>query len=106
MIVAAVATHFTAPASVARQPNTANNATLLRVLSLWIFPAAALVSGPVLPVAILIYWVTNNAWTLAQQHVVYRMLDREAAQTAERTRQRMTATAPPPGKKPSRRENR
>jgi YidC/Oxa1 family membrane protein insertase len=106
MIVAAVATHFTARASVARQLNTANNATLLRVLSLWIFPIGALLGGPVLPVAILIYWVTNNAWTLAQQHIVYRMLDRETAQTAERTRQRRTANAPPPGRKPSRRGDR
>ena len=53
MIVTAVASHPTARASVVRQPDTANNATLPRVLSLWVFPAGTLLSGPVLPVAIL-----------------------------------------------------
>jgi YidC/Oxa1 family membrane protein insertase len=106
MIVADIATHFTARASVTRQPPSPNNAAVSRVLSLWILPAGALVSGPLLPVAILIYWVTNNAWTLAQQHFVYRMLDREAAQAAQRARQRRAAFAPQPGRKPSRREGR
>jgi YidC/Oxa1 family membrane protein insertase len=101
MIIAAVATHFTARASVARQVPLPTSAALLRGLLLWIFPAGAIVGGPVLPVAILIYWVTNNVWTLAQQHIVYRMLGREAAQATERTRQRRASLAPRPGKKPS-----
>jgi YidC/Oxa1 family membrane protein insertase len=105
MIVAAIATHFTARASVTRQPPSPSNPALLRVLSLWIFPAGALISGPLLPVAILIYWVTNNAWTLVQQHIVYRKLDREAAKAAHRTKQRRAAFAPHPGRKPSRGRN-
>jgi YidC/Oxa1 family membrane protein insertase len=104
MIVAAIATHFTAKASVTRQPVSSNNPALLRMLSLWLLPAGALVSGWFLPVAILIYWVTNNAWTLAQQHIVYGILDREAAQAAHRTKQRRAANAPQPGRKPSRRK--
>lgn len=103
MIVAAIATHFTARASATRQSNTAKNATAFRVLSLWIFPAGAIVGGPFLPVAILIYWVTNNAWTLAQQHFVYRLLDREAEAAAQRTNRRRAALAPRPGRKPPRR---
>jgi YidC/Oxa1 family membrane protein insertase len=31
------------------------------------------------PVAILLYWLTNNLWTLAQQHVVFRKLAAEEA---------------------------
>jgi YidC/Oxa1 family membrane protein insertase len=106
MIVAAIATHFTARVSVARQSPSPNSAAILRLLSLWIFPAGAIVSGPFLPVAILIYWVTNNAWTLAQQHIVYRMLDREAARAEQRTKQRRAANAPQPGKRPSHRQGR
>jgi YidC/Oxa1 family membrane protein insertase len=105
MIIAAIATHFTARVSVARQTPSPNNAAALRALSLWVFPAGAIVSGPFLPLAILIYWVTNNAWTLAQQHIVYRMLDREAAQAEQRAKQRRAANAPRPGKKPSRRQH-
>lgn len=101
MIVAAIATHFTARASATRQPPSPSNPAVLRMLSLWVFPAGALVSGPLLPVAILTYWVTNNAWSLVQQHIVYRKLDREAAKTAHRTKQRRAAYAPQPGRKPS-----
>jgi YidC/Oxa1 family membrane protein insertase len=72
------------------------------MLSLWVFPAGALVSGPLLPVAILIDWVTNNAWSLVQQHIVYRILDREAAKTAHRYKQRRAVYAPQPGRTPSR----
>jgi YidC/Oxa1 family membrane protein insertase len=102
MILAAIATHFTARASLTRQPAAPSNPAVFRMILLWVLPAGALVSGPLLPVAILIYWVTNNAWTLVQQHVVYRILDREAAKTADRTKQRRAAYAPRPGGKPSR----
>jgi YidC/Oxa1 family membrane protein insertase len=101
MLIAAIATHFTARASVERQPKGARNAAVLQTLSLWIFPAGALLSGAFLPVAIQIYWVTNNAWTLVQQHFVYRVLDREAAASAECTKERQAARAPQPGRKPS-----
>lgn len=102
MIVAAIATHFTARASVTRQPPSPNHPAVLRTLSLWVFPAGAVASGPFLPLAILIYWVTNNAWTLVQQHIVYRILDRESARTAHRAAQRQASYAPRPGQKPSR----
>ena len=101
MLIAAIATHFTARASAKRQSKGGNNAAaMLQTLSLWIFPAGALLSGAFLPVAIQMYWVTNNAWTLVQQHFVYRMLDREAAALAERTTERRAARAPRPGRKP------
>jgi YidC/Oxa1 family membrane protein insertase len=50
-------------------------------LTPWIFPAGVLLGGLVaaFPVAILLYWLTNNLWTLAQQHVVYRKLAAEEA---------------------------
>jgi YidC/Oxa1 family membrane protein insertase len=49
MIVAAVATHFTARASFVRQPNSATATSVVRALSLWILPGSALVSGAFLP---------------------------------------------------------
>ncbi|MFC9895641.1 membrane protein insertase YidC [Nocardia sp. NPDC127579] len=100
MLIAAVATHFTARASIARQdPGAGQAAALMNPLLLWVFPAGVLVGGAVLPVAILLYWVANNAWTLAQQHLVYRRLDAESAAAPVVA----TATAPRPGAKPRRR---
>lgn len=72
MIVAAVATHFTARISIAHQDPTAPAAGVLAKLSLWVFPAFALIGGLFLPVAILVYWVVSNVWTLVQQYFIYR----------------------------------
>jgi YidC/Oxa1 family membrane protein insertase len=80
MLIAAVATHFTARAAVARQSGMADRTTqtaIMNRLMLWVFPVGVLVGGAFLPVAILVYWLSNNVWTLAQQHVVMRTLDRE-----------------------------
>jgi YidC/Oxa1 family membrane protein insertase len=41
-------------------------------------------------VAILLYWLTNNLWTLVQQHIVFRKLD------AEEARRPTPAAAVPP----------
>ncbi len=84
MGVAAVATHLTARISIARQPAAtpaAPGAGMMNALALWVFPATVIVGGAFLPVAILLYWVTNNAWTLVQQQLVYRRLDKESART-------------------------
>lgn len=83
MIIAAIATHFTARFSVARQLETGVEPTsqtrIMNTLSLWVFPAGAIVAGAIMPVAILLYFVTQNAWTFAQQHLIYRRLDAEPA---------------------------
>ena len=82
MVIAAVATHFTARASVARQrglPGVLPPTVVMNMLLLWALPLGVLVGGSFLPVAILVYWLSNNAWTLAQQHCVHRALDREEA---------------------------
>ncbi|WP_280211505.1 membrane protein insertase YidC [Nocardia cyriacigeorgica] len=106
MVIAAAATHFTARTALARQE--AAGLPFMRTLSLWVFPAGALIGGALLPTAVLLYFVTNNAWTFTQQRIVYRRIDREAAQhdsvppaSADIAR---TATAPKPGARPERRK--
>ena len=37
------------------------------------------VGAPFLPLAVLLYWVSNNLWTLGQQYVVYKRIDAEEA---------------------------
>ncbi|MDI9932054.1 membrane protein insertase YidC [Rhodococcus sp. IEGM 1354] len=103
MIVAAVATHLNSRASIARQDAAASanpQTAIMNKLMLWVFPAGVLVGGPVLPVAVLLYWVSNNIWTYVQQHVVYRRLDRESVAVPKVA---SAVTAPKPGVKPKRR---
>lgn len=103
MIVAAVATHLNSRASIARQDAAAAanpQTAIMNKLALWVFPAGVLIGGPVLPVAVLLYWVSNNIWTYVQQHIVYRRIDREPVAVPLMT---SAVTAPKPGAKPKRR---
>ncbi|WP_232661200.1 membrane protein insertase YidC [Pseudonocardia sp. TRM90224] len=108
MIAAGIFTHITARHSVARQtaaqgenPQTA----IMNKLMLYIFPIGVVVGAPFLPLAVLLYWVSNNLWTLGQQYVVYRRIDSEETVKREEAAVTRQARAPKPGQKPVRPEN-
>lgn len=78
MLAASMFTHLNARAATARQtPEASANpqAALMNKLALWVFPIGALIGGPFLMIAVLVYWVSNNMWTYAQQHLVFRHMD-------------------------------
>lgn len=107
MIAAGFFTHITARHSVARQtaaqgenPQTA----IMNKLMLYVFPIGVVVGAPFLPLAVLLYWVSNNLWTLGQQYVVYRRIDAEESQKAEQKTATQQSLAPRPGQKPVRPE--
>ncbi len=105
MILAGIATYFNSRASVARQsaeaaanPQTA----MMNKLALYVFPLGVIVSGPFLPLAIIMYWVSNNIWTFGQQHYVFGMIEKEDEAKKQEAIQRRAANAPAPGAKPKR----
>jgi YidC/Oxa1 family membrane protein insertase len=73
ILLAALATHLTARLSLRQQPADGPLAGIMRWTP-WVFPLGVLVGGALFPfpVAILLYWVTNGAWTLVQQWLVLR----------------------------------
>lgn len=75
MLLAAIATHLTARHSLRRQPVDSPAASIMRWTP-WIFPLGAIVGGAFfpLPIAILLYWLANNLWTLGQQWLAFRKL--------------------------------
>ncbi|GAB2702731.1 membrane protein insertase YidC [Nocardia thraciensis] len=75
VLVAAVATHCTARASIARQTETTQQTRVINWMMLWVFPLGTVVAGLVMPLGILVYFATSNTWTYVQQHVVHRRLD-------------------------------
>lgn len=107
MIIAGIATHFTARASVARQAENVASAAaatpqtaIMNKLVLWVFPLFVVVGGPFFPLAILLYWLANNGWTLVQQHYLFaNMAKQEEAKRTDAV-ERRAATAPKPGAKP------
>ncbi|MFD7842059.1 membrane protein insertase YidC [Nocardia sp. NPDC059764] len=103
MVIAGVATHMNARASVARQSAEAAanpQAAMMNKLALYVFPLGVLVGGPFLPVAILIYWVSNNIWTYGQQHLVFGKIEKEEEEKKQAALERRAQNAPKPGAKP------
>jgi YidC/Oxa1 family membrane protein insertase len=105
-IVAGVLTHLTAKQSVARQ-NPAQiaanpQAAMMNKLMVWLFPLGVVAGGPFFPLAILLYWLSNNLWTLAQQRVVYQKIETEDAEKKEVAIAQRQALGPRPGQKPVR----
>jgi YidC/Oxa1 family membrane protein insertase len=104
-IVAGVLTHLTAKHSVERQTaaQAANpQAAMMNKLMVYLFPVGVVAGGPFFPLAILLYWLSNNLWTLAQQRVVYQRIDAEEAEKKETAVAQRQALAPKPGQKPNR----
>ena len=100
MIAAGIFTHITARHSVARQtavqgdnPQTA----IMNKLMLYVFPIGVVVGAPFLPLAVLLYWVANNLWTLGQQYVVYKRIDREQTEKREIIRGQPAVARPEAG---------
>jgi len=104
MILAGIATYFNSRASVARQsPEAAANpqTAMMNKLALYVFPLGVVVGGPFLPLAIIIYWVSNNIWTFGQQHYVFGRIEKEEEAKKEEAIARRAANAPAPGAKPT-----
>lgn len=102
MILASVLTHLTARHSVTRQnPESATPQTaIMNKLTLYIFPIGVLIFGFFFPIGLLLYWLANNTWTLMQQNIVYRKIDREEAEKKAAVVEKRSTLAPKPGQKP------
>ena len=103
MLLAGIATYFNSRASIARQsPEAAANpqTAIMNKLALYVFPLGVVVGGPFLPIAIIIYWVSNNIWTFGQQHLVFGKIAKEEEAKKEEALARRSANAPAPGAKP------
>ncbi|BBY33690.1 membrane protein insertase YidC [Mycolicibacter minnesotensis] len=105
MIAAGIATYFNSRASVARQsPEAAANpqTAMMNKLALYVFPLGVVVGGPFLPLAIILYWFSNNIWTFGQQHYVFGLIAKEEEAKKDEALRRRAANAPAPGAKPKR----
>lgn len=104
MILASVLTHLTARHSAARQSTAAAEASpqtaMMQKLTMWVFPIGVLVFGAFFPIGLLVYWLSNNGWTLMQQRLVYTRIDKEEATKKAEAKEKRDSLAPRPGAKP------
>ena len=103
MIIAGIATHFNSRASIARQSPEAAAApqtAMMNRLALYVFPVGVVVGGPFLPLAIILYWVSNNIWTYGKQHIVFGKIEQREEAKKQEELERRASNAPAPGVKP------
>ncbi|MBE9375608.1 membrane protein insertase YidC [Saccharopolyspora sp. HNM0983] len=104
MIIASVATYYTMRMSMRKQTDAAManpQSAMMAKFMMYVAPIGALVSGWVLPIAVLLYWLANNVWTLGQQHLLTKKIDREQEREREREIEAKKAVPrPKPGQKP------
>ncbi len=105
MIIASVATYFTMRMSVKRQNDatmTNPQSAMIGKVMMYLAPVGALISGWFLPLAVLLYWLANNVWTLGQQHFLTNKVDREEQRQKEADiAAKKEAPRPKPGQKPA-----
>jgi YidC/Oxa1 family membrane protein insertase len=75
---------------------------MMNKLALYVFPLGVVVGGPFLPLAIILYWVSNNIWTYGQQHLVFGRIEKEEEAKKQEELARRASNAPAPGTKPKR----
>ncbi|MER7010682.1 membrane protein insertase YidC [Saccharopolyspora sp. NPDC000359] len=110
MIIASVATFFTMRLSVKKQTDAAManpQSAVMAKFMMYIAPIGAIISGWFLPIAVLLYWLANNVWTLGQQHFLTKKIDREQErEKAKEIEAKKAAPRPKPGQKPVRQDGR
>lgn len=81
MVLAGIATFLTMRAALRRNPPTEAPMAGLSRAFMYLAPLGLLVSGLFFPVplAVVVYFLANNVWTLGQQHVLTGVVEREAA---------------------------
>ncbi|MBB5153499.1 membrane protein insertase YidC [Saccharopolyspora phatthalungensis] len=108
MLTASVATFFTMRLSVKKQTDAAManpQSAMMAKFMMYIAPVGAIISGWFLPIAVLLYWLANNFWTLGQQHFLTKKIDHEQErEKAKEIEAKKSAPRPKPGQKPVRAE--
>ncbi|TDC79685.1 membrane protein insertase YidC [Actinomadura sp. 7K507] len=73
VVISSVTTFFTVRASMKRQPVTDENNPMMQAQKMMVFMAPLFgLFGLGFPLGVLMYWVTSNSWTLAQQHYIFK----------------------------------
>src|SRR4029453_9624788 len=109
LIVIMCVTTFTTQKQIMKRsgPVEGQAATVQKVM-LYGMPLSLFVSGFFFPIGVLLYWMTNNLWTLGQQYFILRKMPppgsdaAKAKAAAEKPAIDPNAPAPKPGAKPGR----
>ncbi|MEU8118952.1 membrane protein insertase YidC [Spirillospora sp. NPDC049024] len=103
VVISSVTTFFTVRASMKRQPVADEANPMMQAQKMMVFLAPLFgLFGLGFPLGVLMYWVTSNSWTLAQQHYIYKRYPPPGTDAAAAAATAGTKTGPKAaGSKPS-----
>ncbi|MGY1731469.1 membrane protein insertase YidC [Geodermatophilus sp. SYSU D01045] len=108
MVVMCVTTYVTQKQIMKRSGPVEGQAAMVQKLLLYGMPISLFVTGFFFPIGVLLYWMTNNLWTLGQQFFILRKMPppgspaAKAKAAAEKPAIDPKTLAPKPGAKPVR----
>ena len=104
IIIMCVTTYTTQRQIQRRAGAVEGQAAMVQKLMLYGVPASLFVSGFFFPIGVLIYWMTNNLWTLGQQFYILKKMPMPGAKAKADGEKTVDpkALAPRPGAKPVR----
>jgi YidC/Oxa1 family membrane protein insertase len=108
IVVMCFTTYFTQKQIMKRSGPVEGQAAMVQKILLYVMPAGLFVSGFLFPIGVLLYWFTNNLWTLGQQFFILRKMPppgsdaAKAKVAADKPAIDPKTLAPKPGAKPVR----
>ena len=108
IVIMSFTTFFTQKQIMRRSGPVEGQAAMVQKMLLYVMPMGLFVSGFIFPIGVLLYWFTNNLWTLGQQFFILRKMPppgsdaAKAKAAADKPAVDPKALAPRPGAKPVR----
>ncbi|SNS58103.1 YidC/Oxa1 family membrane protein insertase [Geodermatophilus pulveris] len=108
ILVMSLTTYVTQRQIMSRSGPVEGQAAMVQKLLLYVMPMSLFVSGFFFPIGVLLYWFTNNLWTLGQQFFILRKMPppgspaAKAKAAADKPAVDPKTLAPKPGAKPVR----
>jgi YidC/Oxa1 family membrane protein insertase len=108
IVIMCFTTFYTQKQIMRRSGPVEGQAAAVQKILLYVMPAGLFVSGFLFPIGVLLYWFTNNLWTLGQQFFILRKMPppgsdaAKAKAAAEKPAVDPKTLAPKPGAKPVR----
>ena len=108
IVIMCFTTFFTQKQIMSRSGPVEGQAAMVQKLLLYVMPMSLFVTGFFFPIGVLVYWFTNNLWTLGQQFFILRKMPppgsdaAKAKAAADKPSIDPRTLAPKPGAKPVR----
>ncbi|SDO04255.1 membrane protein insertase YidC [Geodermatophilus sp. DSM 45219] len=74
ILIMSLTTYFTQKQIMRRSGPVEGQAAMVQKMLLYVMPIGLFVSGFLFPIGVLLYWFTNNLWTLGQQFFILRKM--------------------------------